>query len=252
MSSGKTPKNLTSGAEKSEFLIKLAADPAYAPMFDAFAPEAVRGGPIAAVQEGDINTFGSADALAMLAAGRCVVQFNDKPTPPVEPDMTQYETGTVIHSNTGQLAWDSAHNGCFTIDTDGTKAVVGFGAGRTYQLGQVMITPQTPYASIILTAMEKGATLANAKSALLTAIARTESTGFTYNTLNGRMMSPGTSPLLVEPVQADIAISGRGIAAVNVLSQNGALTGTTLPVRNGTIHLDTGKDKTMYYQVVFQ
>ena len=31
MSSGKTPKNLTSGAEKSEFLIKLAADPAYAP-----------------------------------------------------------------------------------------------------------------------------------------------------------------------------------------------------------------------------
>ena len=29
MSSGKTPKNLTSGAEKSEFLIKLAADPAF-------------------------------------------------------------------------------------------------------------------------------------------------------------------------------------------------------------------------------
>ncbi|MCE0498938.1 MAG: hypothetical protein LV481_13440 [Methylacidiphilales bacterium] len=50
----------------------------------------------------------------------------------------------------------------------------------------------------------------------------------------------------------DIAIKGRTITAVNVLSQNGALTNATVPVSNGSFRIDTGANKTLYCQVVFQ
>jgi len=166
--------------------------------------------------------------------------------------MTKYQKGTVITSATGQLAWDSADRGFFTINTEGTKAVVGFAKGKTQKLGDVTITSQTPYASIILTALDKGTTLAKSKSALLTVIARAESTGFSYNKITGQMLDGGTKPLLVEPVQADFAIAGRTVAAVNILNQNGVLTNTTVPVTNGSFHVDTGTDKTIYYQVVFK
>jgi hypothetical protein len=203
-------------------------------------------------QNGDIKSFGGPKEQASLAAGRCVVKFTDKPEPQVVPDMSKYRNGTVITSNTGQLTWDTANRGSVTINTDGTKGVVGFAQGKAEKLGNVTITSQSPYASILLTALDRGATLDKAKSALLIIVGRTESTGFSYNKLTGQMLNPGTSPLMIEPIQADVAIAGRTVAAVNILSQNGVLTNTTVPVTNGAFHIDTGKDKTIYYQVVFK
>jgi hypothetical protein len=205
-----------------------------------------------ATQDGDVKSINGSCPQAALAAGRCVIQFTDKPQPSTLPDMTKYQKGTVITSNTGQLAWDTAGKGFFTINTDGTKAVVGFAQGKPQQLGNVTITSQTPYASIILTAMNKNETLANAKSALLTVIARAVNTGFTYNSLNGAMMNPGDAPILIEPVQADIAITGRQVGAVNVLSLTGVRTTNTVPVTNGAFHINSASDKTLYYEVIFQ
>jgi len=203
-------------------------------------------------QLGDIKTLGGTCPPEALAAGRCLIQFTDTPQPSVEPDMTKYKKGTVITSTTGELVWDSMDKGFFTINTAGTKAVVGFASGKEQKLGNITITSRSPYASIILTALDQHATLDNTKSALLTVVARAVSTGFTVNTLNNHMLNPGGSPLLVEPVQADITINNRAVSAVNVLSQNGALTQKTVPVQNNAFHIDSTNDQTLYYQVVFK
>jgi len=201
---------------------------------------------------GDVKeSLGSCPREA-LAAGRCLVQFTDKPEPSVLPDMTKYQKGTVITSTTNQLVWDSADNGFFTINTDGTKAVVGFANGKTQKLGDVTITSHNPYASIILTALDKNATLANAKSALLTVTARAVSTDFSVNTTNNTMLNPGKAPLMMEPVKADIAISGRTVTAVNVLDQSGVLTQKTVPIKENAFQVDSAKDQTLYYQVIFK
>ena len=92
----------------------------------------------------------------------------------------QVSPGATIVSATGQLAWNTAGKGCFTVNTPGTKAVVGFAEGRRLALGDVTITPGCPYASIVLTAADKGATLAGAKRAILSAVARNCNTGFKY------------------------------------------------------------------------
>ncbi len=185
---------------------------------------------------GDVKEYTGACPPAALAAGRCVVQFPDKSTPSTLPDMSKYTNGTVITSNTGELMWDSADKGYFTINTTGTKAVVGFAQGKAQTLGNVSITSLNPFASIILTAMDKTETLDNAKSALLTVMARAKND------------SGGVS---LEGVQADIAITGHNVSAVNVLDQNGVSTGKTLDVKNGSFHINTGDDKTFYYQVMF-
>jgi hypothetical protein len=203
-------------------------------------------------QQGDVKSINGSCPVAALAAGRCLVQFTESPQPSVEPDMSKYQKGTVTTSTTGQLVWDSADKGFFTINTAGTKAVIGFASGKRQDLGNVTITSHTPYASIILTALDLRATLDNAKSALLTVVARAVSTGFAVNTVNNRMVSPGTAPLLVEPVQVDLAFSGRSIATVNVLSQNGTATQKTVPVENDAFHINSADDQTLYYQVIFK
>ena len=204
------------------------------------------------VQQGDVKSFTGSVPAEALAAGRVVVEFTDKPQPSTFLDMAKYRQGTAIASATGQLAWETAGQGYFTVNTAGTKAVVGFAAGKTISLGDVTVNVASPYASIFLTALEKGATLATARSALVTAVARSANTGFKYFALDNKALDNGKAPILLEPVKATISLAGRKVGAVNILDHDGRRTGKTLPVQNGGFTIDGAKDKTLYYEVVFE
>ena len=203
-------------------------------------------------QHGDIKELSGTVPQQALAAGRVVLQFTGKETAPSTfPDMTKYLKDKVITSNTNQLVWDYTGQGFFTINTDGTKALVGFAGGKTVTLGDTNISLVSPYASIILTSLRKNATLKTTDSALRTVIARNCNSNFSYLTLDNRVMNNGGPPILLEPVQATITINDRRIAVVNILDADGKLTGKALPVTHGAFTVDGTKDKTMYYQVVF-
>ncbi len=131
-------------------------------------------------QSGDVKTFGGSVPPESLAAGRVVVEFTDKSQPSELPDMKRYRQGSVIQSTTGQLAWDTSDKGFFTVNTAGTKAVVGFTGGKEQTLGDVKIKLDTPFASLFLTALEPGEDLASGKRALISVMARESNTGFTY------------------------------------------------------------------------
>src|SRR5262249_57897656 len=101
-------------------------------------------------------------------AGRVVVEFTDRTAPCQLPDLGRYRQGSVIKSVTGQLAWDTSGQGFFTLNTAGTKAVVGFAGGKEQTLGDVKVRLDSPFASVFLTALESGRDLADGKRALLT------------------------------------------------------------------------------------
>jgi hypothetical protein len=204
------------------------------------------------VQQGDIKSFGGSVPAEALAAGRVVVEFTDQPQPSTFPDMARYRSGAVITSATRQLVWDTAGQGFFTVNTPGTKAVVGFAAGKPQKLDDLTVNVASPYAAIFLTALDKTATLAGAKAALLTAVARNCNSGFKYSTIDSKTLDNGQGPILLEPVHATLAISGRAIAAVNVLDHDGRRTGKTLPLDRGRFTIDGAADKTLYYEVVFR
>ena len=203
-------------------------------------------------QSGDIKKFGGDCPPAALAAGRCVVEFTDKPGASTFPDMTRFETNRVITSTTKQLVWDHSDKGLFTVDTAGTKAVVGFAGGRSFTLGNVTIALQCPYASVFLTALDKEATLANAQHALVSALARNANTGFKVLAADDSVLSNGTAPIMLEPVKATIAIKGREIASVTVLDHDGRRTDRTIAAAGDTFAIDGARDKALYYEVVFR
>lgn len=203
-------------------------------------------------QQGDIKAFGGSVPPEALAAGRVVVEFTDQPLPSSFPDLAKYRTATAIHSSTGQLVWDTAGQGFFTVNTPGTKAVVGFAEGKELRLGEVTIQLACPYASLFLTALDKNVTLAEAKSALLCAVARNSNSGFKYFTIDSRTLDNGRGPILLEPVRATLTFSSRGVASVNVLDHDGRRTGKSLPVTDGHFTIDGARDKTLYYEVQFK
>ncbi len=188
---------------------------------------------------------------ASLAAGRVLVEFADKSGAWQMPDMKRYTQGSVIRSVTGQLAWETAGRGFFTVDTPGTKAVVGFAEGRELPLGDVTIRPHCPFVSLFVTALEPGTDLAGGKRALVSALARQTNAGFTYYAPDPKPRDNGRSPILLEPVKATVGVAGRPIAAVHVLDHDGRRTGRTLPVTEGRFEIDGARDKAIYYEVVF-
>jgi hypothetical protein len=180
------------------------------------------------------------------------VDFTDKPQPSVLPTLAAYQAGSTITAVTGQLAWDTAGRGFFTVNTPGTKAVVGFAEGKELRLGEVTFQTACPYASIFLTALERDATVANARSALLCAVARNCNTGFKYLTTDSKTIDNGKGPILLEPVKATVTFNGREVTAVNVLDHGGRRTGKSLEVVNGRFTIDGARDRTLYYEVQFK
>jgi hypothetical protein len=203
-------------------------------------------------QHGDVKIFSGNVPPAALAAGRVVVEFTDKSQPSELPDMKRYVTGSVIKSVTGQLAWDTSGQGFFTVNTAGTKAVVGFTGGKEQTLGNVKVRLDSPFASLFLTALERGEDLAGGKRALITVLARQSNTGFTYFTPDNKVLKNGGPPILLEPVKATVTIAERAIKEVNILDHDGRRTGRTLPVTDGRFTLDGAKDRAIYYEVVFR
>jgi hypothetical protein len=137
------------------------------------------------------------------------------------------------------------------VNTAGTKAVVGFTGGKEQTLGDVKVGLETPFASLFLTALERGEDLATAKRALLCVLARQSNTGFTYFAPDNKVLKNGGPPILLEPVKATVTIGGRSIEAVHVLDHDGNRTGRTLPVKDGQFTLDGARDKAIYYEVVY-
>ena len=203
-------------------------------------------------QQGDVKTFGGTVPAESLAAGRVVVEFTDKPQPSTFPAMDRYRRGDWITSSTKQLAWNTAERGFFLINTPGTKGVVGFAAGKPHELGDVTIGLTSDYALVLLTALDKTATLANARSALVCALARNANSGFKYFAVDNRVLDNGKGPIMLEPVKATITLSGRKIAGVHVLDHDGRRNGKQLTVAGGQIAIDTGRDQAIYYEVVFE
>lgn len=190
-----------------------------------------------------------------LAVARCVVNFTPEWRETPAFDLKPYLDNGFLVSATRQLRWkESAQNpgGFFTMNTPGTKAVVGFANGQACALGEATITPQSKFAAVYLTALEKDATVANAKRLLVVALARARNSGMKFGLAGNELFARGSGPIRLEPVKAAITIPGRVVRQVKLLDHNGTRTGTTLPLKNGGFTINGAVDQTPYYEVVLE
>jgi len=190
-----------------------------------------------------------------LAVARTVVAFTDawKETPAF--DLTPYRKDGFLVSSTGQLRWKEGQNktdGFFTMNTDGTKAVVGFASGQVCDLGDVAIKPESRFAAIYVTAQGKDGTISKAERLLVVAMARARNSGMKMNEAGDQLLDKGKAPVLLEPVKAAITIRRPGNPKVILLDHDGNRTDKTLPVSNGAFAIDGARDQTPYYLIAFE
>lgn len=203
-----------------------------------------------AKQSGDFKEFSGLLPSQALAAGRVLVEFVDAPRESVFPDVVKFMKENAIVSNTGQLAWYPAQDGqrgYFTVNTEGTKAAVGFLPRNAIALGEVTLQSETPFAGIFLTALDRNADLKTGKRLLLTAIARVRNTGQKISEDGKELLAVGSAPMVMEPVKASVQM--RGVKAVRVLDHDGRLTEKTVPVADGRFAIDGAQEKAFYYLV---
>ena len=189
-----------------------------------------------------------------LAVARSVVAFTDTHEETPVFSLKPYEKDGALVSSTGQLSWKEGggekYAGFFTMDTEATKAVVGFAGGQTCELGEVTISPRSRFGAIYVLAKERDQTVATSKNLLIVALARARNTGMRiFN--NDRLLTRGTPPIVMEPVKATISVRKEGRPTLYLLDHDGCRTAKTVPVKDGTFEIDGTRDQTCYYLLVY-
>ena len=118
----------------------------------------------------------------------------------------------VFRSDTGQLVWDASRpgKGVVTIDTARTKAVIGFVAGRSFDLGGVTITPgrsMQDWCTVAITLLE-GQSLAGKARALVVVTGYAENTDMGWKDAKKNTVGRdwGRAPSLVEAVPVTLRL----------------------------------------------
>ncbi len=128
------------------------------------------------------------------------------------PEQAQV-TGDRFVSDTGELAWDLRERarGVVTVNAGKSKAVIGFGGGKRFDLGGVIIEPgptlQEGWSAITVTAMEGDFSKPSCRM-LITATGRTENTGMGWKNPEKSTVGKewGHAPTLVEGIPARITL----------------------------------------------
>ena len=197
----------------------------------------------------DDKRFSGSVPTQTLAIGRIPVQFTEELEETIVPDLTAYwdTINKKVASKTGELEWMYGDNPFFTINSAGTKGVVGFLTDEKIMLDDWAVQSDNPFAVIMLTSLEKGKTLATADSILITTVARAKNTGMEYNEAGDTLITVGTRPLLLEPINVAITPPRRMRYKVEILDHDGMPTGRSVATGRGTFHLHGARNETMFY-----
>lgn len=190
-----------------------------------------------------------------LAVGKLAVEFTSKFKKTKKTNFSKFwnQEEKWIKSNTGQLYWDYADKGYFTLNTPYSKAVVGFCENQEIDLEDIKIETSNPFAVILVTSLEKDKTLDKSKHILVTAIARAVNTGMKYNEDHSELLEVGEAPILLEPVDLKISLKKEGEPKIHILDHVGRRTEQQIIVKDkNEIMLEGKSTKTIYYEIFYE
>jgi hypothetical protein len=199
----------------------------------------------------DDKRFSGSVSSMTLAIGRIPVKFTMQPEETTIPDLSIYwdTINHVINSATNELTWNYGYDQYFTINTSGTKGVVGFTSGKTIVLDDWQITVDNHFAVVLITSLESDRNLKETNRILITAVARARNTGMMYSEAGDTLFTKGQNPLLMEPVQISLVMPVDIEQKVEVLDHDGTRTGKFIHGKNKLIKLNGSETQTLWYLV---
>jgi hypothetical protein len=132
-----------------------------------------------------------------------------RPAGALKPEQVTLASNRFV-SDTGELTWDLSEpgRGVVTVNAALSKAVIGFGGGKRFALGDVVIEPgrgwQDGWSALTVTKVDKGRT--NPARWLITAVGYAENTGMKWKNAEKSSVGRdwGTAPSRVEGVPARV------------------------------------------------
>ena len=199
-------------------------------------------------QQYDVKRFESSVPMEALAIGKVTVSF-DGIEKDFAKDLFSYwnQVEKQITSTTEQLQWNYKGDGYVTINTPGTKGMIGFAKGKHISLENISFTTSNEFAIVLISSMDKSKPIEQAKSVLITVMARAQNTNMKFNSDRTELIDIGQAPILLEPVHLKLTVNTSKKYNVYALDHTGNKTKTQVPVQNNTISLDGNRYKTIYY-----
>jgi hypothetical protein len=185
--------------------------------------------------------------LEAFAMGRVTVGFEGGKTEQADFGKLWDAANKTVRSATGELQWDYGRE-LVTVATPKTHAILGRPGAGPISLPGVQATIKTPFVSLIFTPLDD-ASLAESKRVLITALAQDKQTGARYNADGTMLEAAGTPPLLLEPVQAVLKLTGAKPQKVTPCDHYGVPMARQVRVESdGTFAID-GTHRAYYYLV---
>ncbi len=122
-------------------------------------------------------------------------------------------------SLTDELYMDK-QKGIFKLNTEKSQAACGFLAGEVIELDDIIMEPGTEYCVLALSSLADKGIYAQDKL-LFTATARARRTGLVLSDEGTKIIDPGTSPLLMEPVKGKFTLKTDANVRIYALSTEG-------------------------------
>ena len=201
-------------------------------------------------QDFDVKYMTGTVPSEAMAVGRFPVKYVDEYTETFAPDLSNFldTISESITSATGELEWHYGEDDYFTINTEGTKGVVGFSGKQKIELDDWSVQTDNRFAVILISSLEKNKQISEAKEILLTAVSQGKNTGMQYNEKGDTLLVVGQMPILLEPVNMTIVFP-EGDYEIVALNQDGQKKGGGRKVRNNKLTINTGKDKTIWFLI---
>jgi hypothetical protein len=181
------------------------------------------------------------------AAGRVTAGFNGGDS--ILPDPKEFPDRDLggIMAEDKKFFWDTVGRNVQVV-TGKTLALTGWVGGSGFGFGDAELHFETGFVSIIFTPLDDQP-LKESKQILITALARDKQTGAKYSEDGTKLLAMGTAPLLLEPVQAKIKLTGAKPVTVRPLDHYGVPKKETVPVEeDGSFKVD-GRYRAYYYEV---
>jgi hypothetical protein len=182
-----------------------------------------------------------------LAVGRVTLKTGSSAASS-QVNLSQYINNATqtVTSTTNQLSWNWNQK-TVEIRADKTQGIVGFAGNRTFNLPGFDVTVNTPFVSLLFTAMDN-LPLTQSRNILVTAMAQDRQRNSTYNADGTQLTNLGVDPLELQPVKATITAKGDTIGDVRVLDVYGVPTSTNVQ-RTGNAFTIDGRYASYYYQI---
>ncbi|WP_419211110.1 beta-galactosidase [Maribacter sp. X9] len=204
-------------------------------------------------QRYDDKYFSGSVPPEALAFGKIPIVFTEEyeETKDLSVEQLQVYGNKAITSITDELKWDYSGKGYITINTKGTKGIIGFTKGKEFDLEGWKLSTENDFVVIYLTSLDKFNGMDQSRKILITAIARARNKGMAYIQDGTYLVKKGTAPIELEPVNFELSSPRNTIASLQPLDHMGRLTGEKILLKKNKIRINGNRYKTMYYLLEF-